>query len=38
MKELKINPWAYLVAIAAQFALGSLWFGPWFGNPWMETI
>jgi hypothetical protein len=38
MKELKINPWAVLVAIVAQFALGSLWYGPLLGNPWMEMV
>ena len=38
MKELKINYLAVLVAIILQFALGFLWYGPLFGEPWMEMV
>jgi hypothetical protein len=38
MKELKINYLAVLVAIVLQFALGFLWYGPIFGDPWMEMV
>ncbi len=33
-----MNPWAILVAIALQFVLGFLWYGPLFGNPWMDMV
>ena len=35
MKELKINHLAVLLAVILQFALGFLWYGPIFGEPWM---
>lgn len=38
MKELKINYLAVLVAIILQFALGFLWYGPLFGEPWVEMV
>jgi hypothetical protein len=38
MKELKINYLAVLVAIVLQFALGFLWYGPLFGDVWMEMV
>lgn len=38
MKELKINYLAVLVAIVLQFVLGFLWYGPFFGEPWMEMV
>ena len=38
MKALKMNPWAIIVAIVLQFVLGFLWYGPLFGNPWMEMV
>ncbi len=38
MKELKINIWAVIVAIALQFVMGFLWYGPLLGTPWMEMV
>ena len=38
MKELKINHLAVLVAIVLQFVLGFLWYGPLFGDAWMEMV
>ena len=38
MKELKINHLAVLIAIALQFGLGFLWYGPLFGEAWMEMV
>jgi hypothetical protein len=38
MKELKINHLAVLVAVVLQFVLGFLWYGPLFGNAWMEMV
>ncbi len=38
MKDLKINHLAVLVAIILQFALGFLWYGPLFSEPWMEMV
>jgi hypothetical protein len=38
MKELRINHLAVLVAVVLQFALGSLWYGPLFGDPWMGMV
>jgi len=38
MKELKINYLAVLVAVVLQFVLGFLWYGPLFGEPWMEMV
>jgi hypothetical protein len=38
MKDQKINWLAVLVAVVLQFALGFLWYGPLFGDPWMEMV
>lgn len=38
MKELKINHLAVLVAVVLQFVLGFLWYGPLFGEAWMEMV
>ena len=38
MKELKINHLAVLVAVVLQFVLGFLWYGPLFGDAWMEMV
>lgn len=38
MKELKINHLAVLVAVVLQFILGFLWYGPFFGEPWMGMV
>jgi ABC-type phosphate/phosphonate transport system permease subunit len=38
MKSLKMNFLAVLVAIVFQFVLGFLWYGPLFGEPWMEMV
>ena len=36
MKELKINHLAVLAAVILQFVLGYLWYGPLFGQAWMD--
>ena len=33
-----LNWWAILVATAAAFALGGLWYGPLFGKAWLAAI
>ena len=33
-----LNWWAILVAIAAAFALGGLWYGPLFGKAWLSAL
>ena len=33
-----LNWWAILVATAAAFALGGIWYGPVFGQAWMAAI
>ena len=33
-----LNWWAILVATAAAFALGGLWYGPVFGKAWMAAL
>ena len=38
MKELKINHLAVLMAVILQFVLGFLWYGPFFGESWMEMV
>lgn len=38
MKELKINYLAVLAAVVLQFVLGFLWYGPLFGDAWMEMV
>jgi hypothetical protein len=38
MKELKINHFAVWVAIVLQFVIGFLWYGPVFGDPWMNAV
>ena len=36
--ELKINHLAVIVAVIMQFVLGFLWYGPLFGDIWMEMV
>lgn len=36
MNELKINHLAVLVCLVWMFVLGFSWYGPLFGEPWME--
>lgn len=36
MNNLKINHLAVLVSVVWMFVLGFLWYGPIFGEPWME--
>lgn len=38
MKELRINHFAVLTAIAMQFVIGFLWYGPLFGDAWMNAV
>ena len=38
MNELKINHLAVIVAVVMQFVLGFLWYGPLFGDAWMEMV
>ena len=38
MKELKINHLAVLLAVVLQFVIGFLWYGPLFGEAWMEMV
>ena len=38
MKDLKINYLAVLVGVVLQFVLGFLWYGPLFGEAWMEMV
>jgi hypothetical protein len=38
MKELKINHLAVLAGFVVQFVLGFLWYGPFFGAPWMDMV
>ncbi len=38
MNNLKINHLAVWVAIILQFVIGFLWYGPLFGEPWMEMV
>jgi hypothetical protein len=33
-----INYWAVLAAAIAQMILGYLWYGPFFGKPWMAMM
>lgn len=33
-----LNWWAILVATAAAFALGGLWYGPMFGKAWLAAL
>ncbi len=33
-----LNWWAILVATAAAFALGGLWYGPLFGKAWLAAL
>ena len=33
-----LNWWAILVATAAAFALGALWYGPLFGKAWVAAL
>jgi hypothetical protein len=36
--EIAVNGWAVVVAVAACFALGSLWYGPLFGKAWAREV
>ncbi len=36
--SLKINHLAILVCVVVLFGLGFLWYGPLFGEPWMEMV
>lgn len=38
MPEIVINYWAVLVAAIANIVVGSLWYGPLFGKPWMRMM
>lgn len=38
MENLRLNHLAVLAAIVLQFVLGFLWYGPFFGNAWMELV
>ena len=38
MKNLKINHAAVWVTVVVLTALGFLWYGPLFGDPWMEMV
>ncbi len=38
MKTLKINHAAVWVCVVLSFVLGFLWYGPLFGDPWMEMV
>lgn len=38
MKQLKINHIAVWINIFLLHGLGSLWYGPLFGEPWMEMV
>ncbi len=38
VSDVSINAWAVLVAAAACMVLGSLWYGPLFGKPWMKSM
>ena len=33
-----LNWWAILLATGAAFALGSLWYGPLFGQTWLKAL
>lgn len=33
-----LNLWAILVSAIAAMILGSLWYGPLFGKPWMKLV
>lgn len=38
MEQIKINHAAVWVSVILLFALGFLWYGPLFGEPWMEMV
>lgn len=38
MERLKLNHYAVWLAIALQFVLGFLWYGPFFGEKWMHLV
>jgi hypothetical protein len=38
MNELRLNHLAVLVAVILQFVIGFVWYGPLFGEPWMEMV
>ena len=38
MNDLKMNHLAVWIGILLQFFIGFLWYGPLFGDPWMEMV
>jgi hypothetical protein len=38
MKTLKINHAAVWVCVVLSFVLGFIWYGPLFGDPWMQMV
>jgi dipeptide/tripeptide permease len=38
MSLMGLNWWSVLVAIVVNMALGFLWYGPFFGKPWMKLV
>ncbi|MBX2814730.1 MAG: DUF1761 domain-containing protein [Saprospiraceae bacterium] len=38
MKNQILNPLAILVSVVVLFPLGFLWYGPLFGEPWMNHV
>ena len=38
LNYMALNWWAILVATAAGFVLGGLWYGPLFGSAWMHAL
>ncbi|MEM6346577.1 MAG: DUF1761 domain-containing protein [Bacteroidota bacterium] len=38
MKNLKINHLAVIVGLVVLSGFGALWYGPLFGDPWMELV
>lgn len=38
MRQLTINHLAVVAAIVSTFVLGFLWYGPIFGDPWMQMV
>jgi len=33
-----INFWAVILCVVIAMVLGGLWYGPWFGKPWMHMM
>ena len=38
MRPLGLNPWAILVATLLGFLIGGLWYGPFFGQAWLQAL